>query len=396
MKILQINSVYGYGSTGRIVESIHKTCIKKGIDSYVIFSRLGAINSAERKVEETDKIIRIYNDKEFKEHVLKAVLLDKHGLYSTKSTYEIIDKIKDINPDIIHLHNIHGFYLNYEILFDFLKIFNKKIIWTLHDCWAFTGFCSHYAYNECNEWKTGCTNCKYINVYPYRILSNSKDNYIRKNKAFNINNLTLVTPSKWLEKQLSKSFLKNISSVVINNTIDTNKFKYIESNYIREKYNLNNKKIALAIASPFTKQKGFDEIIKLSKIIDHSWIIVMIGLSDKQINMLPKNIIGIKRTEDIDELIKYYCSSDVLLNLTLEDTYPTVNLEAMACRLPIITYNTGGSTEIVESYGKIVDKYDIEEVNKEINKITLTKKKVLLKNDMVDNYIKLYKDVIND
>lgn len=395
MKILQVNSVYGYGSTGRIVETIHKACISKGIDSYVIFSRLGAINSTKKEVEETENIIRVYNDKEFKEHVLKAVLLDKHGLYSNKNTYVIIDKIKEINPDIIHLHNIHGFYLNYEILFDFLKTCNKKIIWTLHDCWAFTGYCSHYEYNDCNNWKTGCLNCKYSNVYPYRILSNSKDNYIRKSKAFNINNLILVTPSKWLKNQLSKSFLKKIPSIVINNTIDIGKFKYIKSDYIREKYNLNNKKIALTIASPFTKQKGYDEIIKLSKIIDDSWIIVMIGLNDKQINVLPKNIIGIKRTEDIDELIKYYCSSDLLLNLTLEDTYPTVNLEAMACRLPIITYNTGGSTEIVESYGIIVNKYDIEKVNKEMNKIELKKKKVLLKNDMVDNYIKLYKDVIN-
>jgi len=395
MKILQINSVYGYGSTGRIVESIHKTCIKKGIDSYVIFSRLGAINSTEQEVEETDNIIRVYNDKEFKEHVLKAVLLDKHGLYSNKSTYVIIDKIKEINPDIIHLHNIHGFYLNYEILFDFLKKFNKKIIWTLHDCWAFTGYCSHYEYNECNEWKTGCLNCKYSNVYPYRLLSNSKDNYIRKSKVFNsVDDITIITPSFWLKQQIRNSFLKGKVCKVITNGLSSEKFKFTKTN-ILEKYGIFNKKIILAVSSIWTKQKGFDEYLKLAKLINEDWKIVMVGLSKKQIKKLPKNIIGIERTNSIEDLIELYSAATVFVNLTLEETFSLVNIEAQSCSLPVITYNTGGSPETVLNKENIVDKYDLNKVIELLNNRSFNKKRYNIKNTMIQNYIELYYEVIN-
>ena len=395
MKILQVNSVYGYGSTGRIVESIHKACISKGIDSYVIFSRLGAINSTEQEVEETDNIIRVYNDKEFKEHVLKAVLLDKHGLYSNKNTYVIIDKIKEINPDIIHLHNIHGFYLNYEILFDFLKKFNKKIIWTLHDCWAFTGYCSHYEYNECNEWKTGCLNCKYSNVYPYRLLSNSKDNYIRKSKVFNsVDDITIITPSFWLKQQIRKSFLKGKVCKVITNGLSSEKFKFTKTN-ILEKYGIFNKKIILAVSSIWTKQKGFDEYLKLAKLINEDWKIVMVGLSKKQIKKLPKNIIGIERTNSIEDLIEFYSAATVFVNLTLEETFSLVNIEAQSCSLPVITYNTGGSPETVLNKENIVDKYDLNKVIELLNNRSFNKKRYNIKNTMIQNYIELYYEVIN-
>jgi len=395
MKILQVNSVYGYGSTGRIVESIHKACISKGIDSYVIFSRLGAINSTEKEVEETDNIIRVYNDKEFKEHVLKAVLLDKHGLYSNKSTYVIIDKIKEINPDIIHLHNIHGFYLNYEILFDFLKKFNKKIIWTLHDCWAFTGYCSHYEYNECNEWKTGCLNCKYSNVYPYRLLSNSKDNYIRKSKVFNsVDDITIITPSFWLKQQIRNSFLKGKVCKVITNGLSSEKFKFTKTN-ILEKYGIFNKKIILAVSSIWTKQKGFDEYLKLAKLINEDWKIVMVGLSKKQIKKLPKNIIGIERTNSIEDLIELYSAATVFVNLTLEETFSLVNIEAQSCSLPVITYNTGGSPETVLNKENIVDKYDLNKVIELLNNRSFNKKRYNIKNTMIQNYIELYYEVIN-
>ena len=395
MKILQVNSVYGYGSTGRIVETIHKACISKGIDSYVIFSRLGAINSTKKEVEETDNIIRVYNDKEFKEHVLKAVLLDKHGLYSNKSTYVIIDKIKEINPDIIHLHNIHGFYLNYEILFEFLKKFNKKIIWTLHDCWAFTGYCSHYEYNECNEWKTGCLNCKYSNVYPYRLLSNSKDNYIRKSKVFNsVDDITIITPSFWLKQQIRNSFLKGKVCKVITNGLSSEKFKFTKTN-ILEKYGIFNKKIILAVSSIWTKQKGFDEYLKLAKLINEDWKIVMVGLSKKQIKKLPKNIIGIERTNSIEDLIELYSAATVFVNLTLEETFSLVNIEAQSCSLPVITYNTGGSPETVLNKENIVDKYDLNKVIELLNNRSFNKKRYNIKNTMIQNYIELYYEVIN-
>lgn len=395
MKVLQINSVYRYGSTGRIVESIHNSCIKNNIESYVIFAREGAINSTKKEVDLNKNIIRIYNDLEFKEHLLKGVFLDRHGLYSDKSTYKIIEKIKEIDPDIIHLHNIHGFYLNYEILFNYLEESNKQIIWTLHDCWSFTGYCSYYDYNECDNWKNGCLTCKFSNVYPYRVLSNSKDNIQRKEKAFIIDNLTLVTPSNWLKNNLKESILKDIECRVINNSIDLNKFKYAKSNYIKDKYKLNDFNVALMVASPFTKQKGFEEAIKLSKVIDDKWKIVMIGLSDKQIKNLPSNIIGVKRTENIDELVSYYCSADIFVNLTLEDNYPTVNLEALACGLPVVTYETGGSTEMIEGNGIVVERKNVNSIYEAMKNISFEKKVVILSEDMDNNYIDLYNLILN-
>ncbi len=394
MRVLQINSVYEYGSTGRIVESIHNSCKNNSIESYVIFAREGAINSSKKEVDINENIIRIYNDLEFKEHVIKGVFFDKHGLYSDKSTYKIIEKIKEINPDIIHLHNIHGFYLNYEILFKYLKESKKKIIWTLHDCWSFTGFCSHYEYNNCFNWKTGCLDCKYRNVYPYRILSNSIDNFQRKQESFLIDNLILVTPSYWLKNQVSQSFLKNIECRVINNSLSSNKFKYKQTN-ILERYNIDNKKIILAVSNIWTKQKGFDEYIKLSKLINDDWKIVMIGLSKKQIKSLPDNILGIERTSNIDELIEWYSASTVFINFTLEETFSLVNIEAQACGLPVITYNTGGSPETIIDKENIVEKYDLDKVIELLNTKSFEKKDFIVKNNMFEEYINLYKEVCN-
>ena len=393
MKILQINSVYEYGSTGKIVALIHNKCKEENIESYVIFARSGTVDGKQKEVKTNDSIFKINNTFEMYSHLALAVLLDKHGLYSKTNTKKIIEKIKNIDPDIIHLHNIHGFYVNYEMLFEYLKKSNKKIVWTLHDCWSFTGFCSHFEYNNCMHWKDQSIKCTCRNVYPYRILINTDNNLKRKIKAFDVENMTLVTPSVWLKDVVKESILNKHECKVINNSIDLSVFKYSKTNYLKEKLNTN-KKIILMVSSPFTKQKGFDEALSLSKILSDKYVIVMIGLSKGQIKNLPKNIIGFTRTSDANELVRCYCSSDIFLNLTLEDTYPTVNLEALACRLPVITYKTGGSSEMIEGKGIIVEKYDIEGVKQAIENISLEKKEYHFDNDMVNNYIKLYGELV--
>lgn len=388
MKILQINSVYGYASTGKIVATIHENILKEGHESYVIYSRKTPHHAI------SENVTRIYSPLGVAMHAALAVVFDRHGLYSKHSTQKIIQRIDEINPDIVHLHVIHGFYLNYPMLFDYLKSKNKKIIWTLHDCWEYTGYCAYYDYNECQEWKTGCKTCKYRNTYPYRVFSNSVKNFECKKKAVNGAEMILVSPSKWLDHEVSQSMLMNFDHQVINNDIDFSKF-YFETSSLREEHQLTDKKIILAVANIWTTQKGFLEIIKLAKLVELDTKIVMIGCSKAQLKKLPANILGFERVQ-LDELRKWYSAADLFVNCTLEDNYPTVNLEAKACGLPIISYKTGGSPEILDENDVVVDKYGIQEIANYIkNTATFSKRSVVREQEMFAQYMELYKTVLN-
>lgn len=384
VKVLQINSVYDFGSTGRIVKNIHDFLLKQGDESYVIYGR---------KSRTTDKNVYCYQSKigtVF--HACLALLFDTHGLHSTFNTFRVIKQIKKINPDVVHLHNIHGFYLNYKILFQYLKKSNLKVVWTLHDCWAFTGYCAYYDYNECDGWKSGCQQCKYKNTYPYRLLfSRSHKNLKLKKALLEKMNLTLVVPSNWLKSQVEESILKQHVCKVIHNDVKLDEF-YFEQNDYRTLYHLENKKILLFVANVWTNPKGYQEVLKFSKRIDSRYQIVMVGLNQKQLKKLPGNILGIQRCQ-IQELRKWYSTADVMINFTLEDNYPTVNLEAKACGLPIITYRTGGSIEMVEGFGEVVDRYDQEKVLELLETMDFSKKEVKSENHMLEQYYELYKEL---
>ena len=362
MKLLQINTVCGRGSTGRIATDIHKLLLEQGHESVIAYGRGEAINC--------DNAIKIGNKIDFYNHALKTRLLDKHGFGSKKATKNFIDRIIDYNPDIIHLHNIHGYYLNIEILFNFLKEFNKPVVWTLHDCWAFTGHCAYFDYANCYKWETHCQKCPERKSYPKSIfIDNSYSNFEKKKKLFRgLDKLTLVTPSEWLAKLVKRSFLKEYTVKVINNGIDLSVFKPSPSNF-RKRYNLENKFIILGVANKWEKRKGFEYFIKLSKLIEPDETIVMVGLSKRQLKQLPKNIIGITRTNNVQELAEIYTTADVFFNPTLEDNFPTTNLEALACGTPVITFNTGGSIEAIDSStGYIVEKGDLQEVKQIIQR----------------------------
>lgn len=397
MKIVQINT-FSNGSTGNIMMNIHKELLKKGVDSYVVWGR-GRKSQNQNEIYMNDKLGVYF-------HALYARLTGKVGFASKSATKKLIQKLDEIKPDIIHIHNLHGYYINIELLFNYIRKNNIKVIWTLHDCWAFTGQCPYFTMQNCDKWKTQCYCCPMINEYPKTFKDNSFWNYNKKKKLFLDLNITIITPSEWLSQLVKKSFLKNYQVYVINNGIDLNIFKPTKSNF-KTKYGIDNKKIILGVAGVWDKRKGLKDFLELSKIIDDSYVIVLVGLNKKQIKKLPDNIIGITRTENKFELAGIYTSADIFLNLTHEDNYPTVNLESLACGTPVYSYDTGGSTEFVKFIKNDKEENVIKEnlsffyeniisKTKSKKKLNLKNRNLLSENNMMDKYLKVYRSKYNE
>ena len=288
------------------------------------------------------------------------------------------------------MHNLHGYYLNVGILFDYLKTCGKKIIWTLHDCWAFTGHCSYFTAAGCEKWKEQCFCCPQKCSYPKSLIDKSERNFWRKRTVFTgIPNLTIVTPSKWLADLVKESFLKEYDVKVINNGIDLTAFKPTESDF-RVKYGLENKKIILGVASVWDERKGLNDFVKLANEIDDDTCIVLVGVNEKQKKNLPSKILCVERTNNVAELAGVYTAADLFFNPTYEDNYPTVNLEAQACGTPVVTYATGGSIESVPSENVIpVGEYTLCQKNY----CKLFPIFSVGKNKMISDYIRLMEEV---
>lgn len=400
LRVLQINSVYGVGSTGRIAADIHSILVEQGHESYIAYGR-----DSLKPIEST---IKIGSKLDNYVHLAVTRLFDQHGFGSKQATKEFLEKIEQLNPDIIHLHNIHGYYVNIEELFNYLKKANKPVVWTLHDCWPFTGHCAYFDYARCYRWKVGCYSCPQRKEYPSSlVVDNSKRNFVEKKELFTgMKNMTIVTPSKWLAGLVKESFLKEHPVKVINNGIDLENFKPTDSNF-RMKYNLENKFVILGAASVWEKRKGYDYFINLSKQIDNNEIIVMIGLSERQKKGLPHNIIGLTRTNSIRALAEIYSAADVFVNPTLEDNFPTTNLESLACGTPVVTFNTGGSGEALDNNcGFVVEKGNLREIFdclgiiKDKGKLHYKRpcieraKKLYDKTDKFKEYIDLYREIV--
>jgi len=342
MRVLLINSVCGIGSTGRICTDLAQQFEKQGNEVKIAYGRNSYVPKQFQKYA-----VRIGNNLDVKLHALQSRLFDNHGFGSYNATKKFLNWVEEYKPNLIWLHNIHGYYINIELLFNWLKQHqNIQIKWTLHDCWPFTGHCSYFTFAKCNKWQTECQNCPQKKMYPASLFKdNSKQNFEKKKELFTgLKNLTLITPSKWLANLVKQSFLKEYSVEVIYNTIDKSIFKPTPSDF-RKKYGLENKKIILGVASVWDYRKGLKDFIELSKILDDSKKIVLVGLTQKQINSLPKNILGLQKTNSPQELAQIYSASDVFFNPTYEDNYPTVNLEAQACGTSVVTYDVGGSKE---------------------------------------------------
>lgn len=354
MRILQINTVCGVGSTGRIAADIHRVLRECGHGSYIAYGRETARGC--------DTAIRIGNKSDTCVHAVITRLFDRHGYGSYRATEEFVRRVKLLDPDIVHLHNIHGYYINIELLFRYLKAMSKPVIWTFHDCWPFTGHCAYFSYAGCEKWRNGCGSCPQIRSYPSSIIAdNSTQNLARKRSLFtSVKDMIIVTPSRWLAGLVQESFFGERSIVVINNGIDLGVFKPRESSY-RQRRNLENKFIALGVASPWSTRKGYDYFAALSQRLRNDEVMVLVGLEKNRIKSLPQNIIGIGRTESVEKLAEIYSAADVFVNPTLEDNFPTTNLEALACGTPVITFDTGGSGESVDSgCGFVVEQGNVD------------------------------------
>lgn len=356
-RVLFINSIVGTGSTGRLISGLSDMLSKKKVESLVCYGR--------GRGDDAVPTFRIGKDAEVYLHGAISRITDRHGLYSTGATKTLIKVIEGADPDIIHLHNLHGYYLNYDMLMRYLKERNTPIIWTLHDCWTFTGHCTHFEYAHCDKWKKeGCHDCTELREYPKSVMMDrSKENYLKKKELFTgFKELKIVTPSEWLKDRVKESFLGGYGVSVIPTGIDLGTFTYTESD-IKKRYGIDGKKVILGVANPWRDRKGLDEFIKLASLLPEEYRIVMIGLKKSQLSLLPGNITAIEKTESVKEMAEWYSASEVFLNLTREDTFPTTNIEALACSCPVITYRAGGSPESLdESCGRVVDIDDLDKV----------------------------------
>lgn len=401
--LLQINTVVNSGSHGRIAEEIGQLALTNSWQSYIAFGRNNRPSQS--------KLIKIGSNIDINIHGLKTRLLDRHGFGSKKATIKLVEQIKEIKPDIIHLHNIHGYYVNIEILFNYLESTTIPVLWTLHDCWSFTGHCSHFDLIGCNKWKTGCFNCPQKKEYPRSYLfDNSKRNFANKQKIFTaVKNLTIVPVSNWLGNLVRESFLNKYPQNLIYNGVNIGVFSPQINKSTKTNLGLDNHFMLLGVASGWSSRKGFEDFISLSNFINPDCVIVLVGLNDKQLKKLPSNIIGVNRTENIQQLAEIYSAADLFLNLTYEDNFPTTNIESLACGTPVLTYNTGGSIEAVSNEtGFIVEKGDLKAVLDVINLVKSNGKsaytsacreravKLYNKDDRYMEYINLYETLLSN
>ena len=352
-----INVVCGIRSTGRICTDLATALEKQGHEVKIAYGR-------ESVPEQFGKYaVKIGSKADVIIHGVKARLFDACGFGSREATKKFIEWVIKYDPDVIHLHNIHGYYINIEVLFEFLRTCGKRIIWTLHDCWAFTGHTAYCDAMNCEKWENGCNHCPCKNEYPKTIVDFSKRNWNKKKRIFcGIPNLTIISPSNWLQSLAKRSFLKEYKTIVINNGINTKVFYHRESSF-KEKNGIANKFMLLGVATTWDNMKGLDDYIKLADALDDRFITVLVGVSQKQMRMLSNKMIGIERTNDIHELAEIYSAADLYVNLSHCENYPTVNIESLACGTPVLTYDVGGSAEIAKEYnGYTVKKGDISAV----------------------------------
>ena len=392
-----INEECGTGSTGRICTDIATALESEGNEVRIAFGRNADIVPAQYN----KYAVRIGNDIDLKIHGLITRAFDATGFGSIRATRMFIQWIYQFDPDIIHLHNLHGYYINIDLLFSCLKQLNKPVVWTLHDVWPFTGHSAYCDAVGCSKWKNGCENCPQMKVYPKSYVDRSKKNWERKRNIFcGVTNLTIVTPSKWLAELVVDSFLNEYPVKVINNGIDTGKFHKV-STHLKADLGLQRKIILLSVATVWNDLKGLSDFERLADLLGENYKIILVGgMTNSQEKKLPESILHIQKTQDVNEMVELYNAADIYLNLTYCDTYPTVNLEAAACGTPVITYAVGGSAESAEMFGGIsVRRGDIEAVAHAVRenerlKVVIPNDYDLDKKRAIKEYIGLYRGVL--
>jgi len=403
--LLQISIEVNSGSVGRIAEQIGQVAISHGWDSYITYAR--------NHLPSQSRTIKIGTKWDIYWHGIMTRLFDTHCLHSTRATKKLIEQIEIIKPDIIQLHHIHGYFLNMQVLFNYLSSISTPTVWVFHDCWAMTGHCAHFDYVRCRKWLTHCETCEQKKDYPKSLFRDrSFKNYtLKKNLFTSVSNLTIVSVSQWLGDIVKKSFLNNFPVEIIQNGIDLDAFSPQSSQMI---YAMGNKLglttqsfILLGVASTWDQRKGLNDFIQLYNLIPKTWTIILVGLSKSQIKKLPNDMIGIERTENVTQLATLYTMATVFINPTWEDTFPTTNLESLACGTPVITYKTGGSVESVsEGTGYVVEKGDVNAIKEHVieigkkgknayqNKCRERAVRYYNKDERFEDYIRLYNEFL--
>ena len=391
MKVVQINSVCASGSTGKICASVSGILTEKGIENYILYAYGESDFPAAQKYMSSNEI---------KTEALKAKLSGNYGFQSKSATRRLTALLDSISPDIVQLHNLHSHNVNLEELFRYFKQRRTKLAWTFHDCWAFTGYCMYYDLVNCEKWKTRCGSCPVRKHYSW-IFDNSGSLHQKKKELFSGLDLTIVTPSQWLAQQVGQSFLSGYDVRVIYNGIDLSAFRPIDSDFRKDR-GLEDKFVILGVAFVWEKRKGIDAFIALSKRLDPKrYTVVLVGTNDALDKELPEQIVKIHQTKNQQELAQIYSAADVFVNPTREDNFPTVNIEALACGTPVITFRTGGSPECMdEASGVVVDCNDIDALVRETERVCLQKPfsrsdcvrraKAFDRNERYSEYVKLY------
>lgn len=390
MKIVQINATCGIGSTGKICVSVSNLLTAQGIENYILYASGHS---------DHPQGICYTNKYEIKSNALKSRILGNYGFNSKRMTKRLIKELNRISPDIVHLHNLHGHNCHLEMLLCYLREHHIKVYWTFHDCWAFTGYCPYFAMVKCDKWKTGCFDCVQARQYSW-FFDKSQKLYNRKRQLAQGLDLTIVTPSHWLAELVGESFLKDYPVKVIHNGIDLTVFKPTESDF-RKKHHCEDKFILLGVAFGWGARKGLDVFVELASRLDDRFQIVLVGTDDAVDRNLPEGIISIHHTQNQAELAEIYTAADLFVNPTREDTYPTVNMESLACGTPVVTFQTGGSPEMVDpTCGSVVPCDDIDALEQEILRIAeikpysfdacLNKAKEFDMNERFEEYVKLY------
>jgi len=362
MKYLFINSVAGVGSTGRIVAETCRKLQQQGHSCVIAYGR---------EMANCDGIetVAIGASLDYKLHGALNRITDRHGFYSRKATKRFLDWVRVYDPDVIWLHNIHGYYLNLELLFGYLKESGKQVKWTLHDCWAFTGHCAYFDFARCDRWKTGCHDCPQKGEYPATFLMDgSRANYQDKKRLFTgLKDVQLYVPSRWLADRVKQSFLKEYPVEVVYNTVNTEVFKPTPGVF-RKEQGLEDKKIALGVASIWDRRKGLEDFVTLAGMLDDDWRIVLVGLTPEQAGRMPSNIVCIPRTNSAAALAEIYTAADVFVNLSVEETFGMTTLEALKCGTAPIVYAGTACEEVTRQFGgKAVERGDWEGLLKAMN-----------------------------
>ena len=394
MRILQINATCGAGSTGKICMSVSKILTDKGIENYILYS----FGQSDYPLG-----IKYQSDGYTKLQALLSRIFGNYGFGARLSTKKLIKKIRELNPDIVHLHNLHSHNCNLEMLFKYFKKTDIKLYWTFHDCWAFTAYCPYFDSVGCDRWRDGCYDCPKRREFSW-FFDRSPELYRKKKALLAGLDLTVVTPSRWLGELVGQSFLKDCKVKVINNGIDLDVFKPTESDF-RQKYGIGDgQKILLGVSFEWEYRKGLDVFVELHRRLDpDKYCIVLVGTNDEVDKQLPSGMISIHRTQNQRELAEIYTAADILVNPTREENYPTVNMEAIACATPVLTFRTGGSPEIIdESCGYAVDCGDVDAMEREIIRICndepytceacLVRARAFNMNDRYKEYVELYEE----